>query len=109
MLERLLLKFISYVDCIGSIFALLLTFFYQPLAPLLPLIVFKLCTLSLLAELSTDDAFISLVPLELFRDFRAFVDYLVFSGLLLFFVSFPIADVLDIMAFSFLLTLVLSN
>jgi hypothetical protein len=79
------------------------------MTPVLPFIVFKLCTLSLLAELSTDEAFPSLVPLELFRDLRVFVDYFVFSGLLLFLVNFPIADVLDIIAFSFLLTLVLSK
>jgi hypothetical protein len=109
MLDRLLLKLISYVDCIDSIFALLLTFLDKPLTPLPPLNVFKLCTLSLLAELSTEEAFISLFALELFLDFRVFVDYFMFSGLLLFLVSFPIAEVLDIIAFSFLFILALSN
>ena len=106
-LERLLLKFISCEDCIGSMVVLLLMFLDKPLV--LPLIVFRLCTLSLLAELSTEDVFISFDPLELFLDFKVFADCLVFSGLLMFLVSFPIAEVLDIIAFSFLLMLALSK
>lgn len=71
--------------------------------------VFRLYTRSLLAELSTEEAFISFVPLELLRDFSVLEDYLaLFSGLL-FLVNLPRTEVLDIRAFSCLLTLALSK